>query len=580
VSLKISVVIPTRNRCELLRGCLESMERQTLSSQEFEIIVVVDGSTDGTLEFLQTYSPPYKLQVVVQEHGGLSAARNRGNQEAGSPLVLCLDDDMLAVPALLEQHVQTHERFPGGLVQGGLRIDVSVRRTPFIRYQERLLDAIHAKRVGPATILHSEDVSGGNISIGRELLDSVGGFNASLKRLRNTDGELAHRLEKQGVTIRYAGEAAADMTHVNDLDQALHASRLYGRSYVYLQQFYPETRWKLSPLARDRGSRLRNLARRLGFLHGGQPARLLVALLRLMIGVTQAAGIRPLTEALYRVALDGLFWRGVEEESGGRLSDYLPQGIPILCYHHVSNVRNREFRRYILPVGVFQRQMRWLKRRGYQAISLDALYDYLDHGAALPPKPVVITFDDGYAELETTATPLLAELGCPHTHFVNSGKLGGTTDWIKAAPDLPILSEEAIRRTTERFADWVDFQAHGRGHLQLNRHSAETVRQEVQHSLDVLAPLTGRPIRYLAYPFGEQSAETRQVVRQLPLRCSFTVDRGLCRPGQNMHRLPRVEVFANDLPFEFRFKVRYGSSPVATARRWVKRRIKKLVRRR
>jgi len=553
------------------------MERQTLSSQEFEIIVVVDGSTDGTLEFLQTYSPPYRVKHVVQEHGGLSAARNRGNQEAGSPLVLCLDDDMLAVPGLLEQHVQTHERFPGGLVQGGLRIDASVKRTPFIRYQERLLDVIHAKRVGPATILHSEDVSGGNISINRELLDSVGGFNASLKRLRNTDGELAHRLEKQGVTIRYAGEAAADMTHVNDLDQSLHASRLYGRSYVYLQQFYPETRWKLSPLARDRGSRLRNLARRLGFLHGGQRARVVVALCRLMIGVTQAARLRLLTESLFRVALDGLFWRGVEEESGGRLPDFLPRGIPILCYHHVSDVRNRQFRRYILPVEVFQRQMRWLKRHAYQAISLDALYDYLDHGAALPPKPVVITFDDGYAELETTAMPLLAELGYPHTHFVNSGKLGGTTDWIKTAPDLPILSEEAIRRTTKRFAESVDFQAHGRGHLQLNRHNAETIRQEVQHSLDVIAPLTGRPVRYLAYPFGEQNAETRQVVGRLPLRCSFTVDRGLCRPGQNMHRLPRVEVFANDLPFEFRFKLHYGYSPVASARRWIKRRIKKLV---
>ena len=579
MSHKITVVIPTRNRAELLRGCLTSLERQTLPPGDYEVVVVVDGSTDGTLEMIRDLRVRYRLRHVVQEHGGLSAARNRGNREAESTLVLCLDDDMIAVPELVAAHLRMHEEHPGGLVQGALTIDRSVRRTPFIRYQERLLDEIHAGRTGPAPTLHSEDVSGGNISIAASLLESVGGFNARLKRLRNTDGELAHRLEQCGITIRYAGQALARMTHVHELDGALHASYLYGRSYVYVQQEHPESCWKLSPLARDRRSTLRNLARRL-FLRGGRWLRAPLALARLAIRLCEAARLGPPAEAFYRLALDGHFWSGVEAESEGKLEDYIPRGIPILCYHQVSDVQNDAFRRYILPVARFRRQMLWLKKHAYQAISLDALHGYLERAAPLPPRPIVITFDDAYAELETTATPLLAELGYPHTHFVNTGKIGGTTDWIKTAPDLPILAPQAIRRMAGRHGELVAFEAHGRGHLQLNRHDAATVRDEVRHCIEVLEPLSGRPVRYMAYPFGEQSRETREVMRQLPIRCSFTVDQGLCRPGQDLHHLPRVEVFSNDLPFDFRFKVRYGFSPIARARRRLKRVYKKLRRRR
>jgi peptidoglycan/xylan/chitin deacetylase (PgdA/CDA1 family) len=492
--------------------------------------------------------------------------------------VLCLDDDMLAAPELLSAHLTAHESRPGGLVQGALRIHDSVARTPFVAYQERLLAATHEKHLA-APALRAEDVSGGNLSLGKRLLDSVGGFNERLKRLRNTDGELALRLARQGVAIRYAGRALAYMTHVNDLDQALHASALYGRAYVYLQQEQPQTRWSLSPLVHDRRSRLRNLLRRAAFLRGGRRRATALGLLRAGIRAAELARLRPLAEALYRAALDGKFWEGVEAESEGRIADQVPRGIPILCYHHVSEVKRPAFRSYILPPARFHEQMRWLAARGYRAISLDELYDHLVAGAPIPPKPIVITFDDAYAELEHTATPLLAELGFPHTHFVNTGKIGGTTDWIRSAPDLPILAAETLRRMCARHGRLVDFQAHGRGHLQLNRHPAETVRAEVRHCIETLEPLTGRPVRYMAYPFGEENAATRDVMRELPIRCSFTVAQGLCRPGQDLHGLPRVEVFARDTWLDFRFKVSRGKSPIATARRKLKRLYKKLFRR-
>ena len=101
---------------------------------------------------------------------------------------------------------------------------------------------------------------------------------------------------------------------------------------------------------------------------------------------------------------------------------------------------------------------------------------------------------------------------------------------------------------------------------------------EVEHCFEVLAPLNKRPINYLAYPYGEYREETPDLMRQLGIRCSFTVDQGLCRPGQDLQLLPRVEVFVHDFPIDFRLKVTYGWSPIATSRAWLKRKYKKAVR--
>jgi glycosyltransferase involved in cell wall biosynthesis len=579
VPLRIAVVIPTRNRCALVRACLDSLERQTLSRDAYEVVVVNDGSTDDTAAFLRGYDPGYRFRHVTRQHGGLSAARNAGNREADAELILCLDDDMIAAPELLEAHVAAHGAGEDRLVQGALSIDPSVRRTPFVRYQERLLDAVHRKRAASGAPLHGEDVSGGNISLRRRLLESVGGFNEELRRLRNTDGELAYRLEKRGIRILYASRAMASMTHVNDLDGALRASFLYGGSYVFMERLYPDAVWKLSPLVSDRRSLLRNSARRLIFLRNARRTERIVRAVRAVVRVTEALRIRPLSESLYRLALDGRFWSGVAEESAGGMARYRPRSVPILCYHNVSDVRHRAFRRYILPVRKFRKQITWLRRRGYRAITLDELYDHLDRGAPLPPRPVVITFDDGYRELETTATPILAEARFPHAHFINSGKIGGTTDWIEAAPDLALLSAEQIRRMAEQHAGLVEFQAHGRGHLFLPRQDRRTVLEEVRHCIEILEPLTGRPVRHLAYPFGEQNERTRAALRELPIRCAFTVDRGLCRPGQDLLRLPRVEIFARDPAFDFRWKVRIGHGPLDTLRRKLKRIARRAVRR-
>lgn len=564
---RISVVVPTYNRREHVRRCLESLERQTLAREAYEVIVVVDGASDGTAEFLATFRPSYALRVLSQENAGLSAARNHGNAHARAAVVLCLDDDMVASPALLAEHLAAHAGGERLLVQGGLSLHESVARTPFLRYEESLRQAFARDKSRPGASLDGEDVSGGNISIAKSLLDEVGGFNASLKGLRNTDGELAYRLSRCAVRIVYCHAAMAAMTHSNDFAASVRASYLYGKSYVYSQAQYPETRWKLSPLLNDRGWSLRRILR--WFYVRPEPEWRGAAIEAALVAITRGVELlhlTPLLPALYRAALDVAFWRGVHEASGGKLREQIPRGVPILCYHEVSDEWRFSFRHYILPRQTFKEQVAWLVENGYTAISLDALHDYLERGTPLPERPVVITFDDGYRNLCATATPVLAASGFRHTHFLTTGRLGRTTDWVTRAPDLELMRPDDVRELQGAYGDLVDFQAHGHNHASMENIDEDLARSEVLQSIATIEGLTKRPVRYFAHPYGDYDERTPAIMRELPIKNSFTVDRGLARPGQDAHLVARVEVFATDLYFDFPFKVRCGWSPLASLR--------------
>ena len=98
VSPKLSVVVPTRNRREvLIPRTLPAMFSQDVPVEDFEIIVVVDGSTDGTAQALSELQPPCSLRIIEQANRGPSAARNNGIRAALGDLLLFIDDDVFSV---------------------------------------------------------------------------------------------------------------------------------------------------------------------------------------------------------------------------------------------------------------------------------------------------------------------------------------------------------------------------------------------------------------------------------------------------------------------------------------------------
>ena len=134
---RLSVVIPTRNRRALLARTLPTVLAQDLPPADYEVIVVSDGSTDGTVEFLQqmSHTSPVALRVLDRPQAGLAAARNAGIHAATGPLVLLLDDDMLGEPALVSRHLAAHNGRPD-VVIGSVETSTESRRglaTDFVR---------------------------------------------------------------------------------------------------------------------------------------------------------------------------------------------------------------------------------------------------------------------------------------------------------------------------------------------------------------------------------------------------------------------------------------------------------------
>src|SRR4051812_26710425 len=105
-TLAISVVVPTYNRRDIVTRSLETMFDQTISSDNYEIIVVVDGSSDGTAEALRGMKPSCRFRIIEQENRGSAGARNTGFRAAESDLVLFLDDDMRCGRDLVFSHVE------------------------------------------------------------------------------------------------------------------------------------------------------------------------------------------------------------------------------------------------------------------------------------------------------------------------------------------------------------------------------------------------------------------------------------------------------------------------------------------
>ena len=192
---ELTVVITTRNRSALLRQCLESLDSQTAPDAEFEVIVVDDGSSDGTQQMLATLKTRFRLTVVKQPPTGSSAGRNAGAARASGRLLLFLDDDEIADPGLVAAHFEAHRSHGGRSVV----IGAIGRRVPegADRYARLAVESAswHIEQLErrPVTFW---DCFGGNCSFERSSFEAVGGFAPDLPR--ENDTELAYRLHAAG----------------------------------------------------------------------------------------------------------------------------------------------------------------------------------------------------------------------------------------------------------------------------------------------------------------------------------------------------------------------------------------------
>jgi glycosyltransferase involved in cell wall biosynthesis len=200
----LSVVVPTRDRRELLRRCLESFEDQTAPAGTFEVVVVVDGSTDGSVEMLSELAPSFPLIVLTQPVSGAAAARNAGAEAARGAVLLFVDDDMAASPSLVSRHLAA-DRDSGDVVcLGAIRLCLPPTADRFARVRAAVWEDHYEHLLArPADY---RDCFSGNCSLTRALFDRAGGFRSGTPTVLE-DFEFAYRLRHAGAAFLYLPDA-------------------------------------------------------------------------------------------------------------------------------------------------------------------------------------------------------------------------------------------------------------------------------------------------------------------------------------------------------------------------------------
>lgn len=215
--------------------------------------------------------------------------------------------------------------------------------------------------------------------------------------------------------------------------------------------------------------------------------------------------------------------------------------LPILMYHKIDELSPgvRTPGNFVSP-ALFAEHMDALLAWGYHTICFEQWLDYRPNGKnALPPKPVIITFDDGYTCFDEHAWPVLKARQMKATVFLVSGQIGGTNAWESDEVSFPLLGADRIRALE---SEGVSFGSHSVTHRPLARIPANQALQELTRSRGSLGELLGHEVDVVAYPFSNQSAEVRRLAEQAGYRCAVRGKGRMNWPSTDPYGLRRIKV--------------------------------------
>ncbi|HEY0898991.1 MAG TPA: polysaccharide deacetylase family protein [Sphingobacteriaceae bacterium] len=166
--------------------------------------------------------------------------------------------------------------------------------------------------------------------------------------------------------------------------------------------------------------------------------------------------------------------------------------VPILCYHQVRDWRAKDSKSakdYIVPIAEFKAQMKMLADSGYNTILPDQLYNYLNYGTALPEKPIMLTFDDTDLDQYTVAAPEMEKYGFKGVFFIMTVSLG--------RPNY--MSRAQVKELSD--AGHV-IGSHTWDHHNVKKYQGEDWVTQIEKPTKTLKEITGKDVKYFAYPFG------------------------------------------------------------------------------
>ncbi|MBM3255544.1 MAG: polysaccharide deacetylase family protein [Candidatus Omnitrophica bacterium] len=208
---------------------------------------------------------------------------------------------------------------------------------------------------------------------------------------------------------------------------------------------------------------------------------------------------------------------------------------PILMYHSVSPQAQKANRLSITP-EVFERQMLFLKKFGYNVVPLESLLSFIEEGKVVPARSVAITFDDGYRDNYTYAFPILKKYNLPATVFVIINEIG--------RPQQDRLSWQEVNQM--RSSGLITFGSHCMGPEPLiNLKSEEEVKRQIFDSKKALEDKLGEKIVLFSYPEGRFNERIKCLVREAGYKLAVTTSPGKRFSSRDIFALKRLRISSN-----------------------------------
>jgi peptidoglycan/xylan/chitin deacetylase (PgdA/CDA1 family)/GT2 family glycosyltransferase len=243
------------------------------------------------------------------------------------------------------------------------------------------------------------------------------------------------------------------------------------------------------------------------------------------------------TGAVAQLSVDHADPRSVDE---GRIPVLAADGrrlVPVLTYHSVSDDPPEPIRRWSVTPARLRAHLTALRHAGFTGLTVTELVACYRGTRALPERPVVLTFDDGYEDFLLEALPALTDAGFPSTLYASSGLL---------------RDEKSAARRPGRMLDWrqlgevaaagVEIGAHSHTHRELDTLSRREAAWEVEHSGQRLRDELGLPVSTFAYPYGYSNRAVRAAVRDAGYDAACGVKNAYSHTGDDRWALSRILV--------------------------------------
>ncbi|KLT67374.1 polysaccharide deacetylase family protein [Pedobacter sp. BMA] len=189
--------------------------------------------------------------------------------------------------------------------------------------------------------------------------------------------------------------------------------------------------------------------------------------------------------------------------------------VPILCYHQVRNWKptdGKVGKDYIVEIQNFKDQMKMLSDSGYHTILPDQLYAYLNTGATLPSKPIMLTFDDTDEDQFTIVRPTLDKLGYKAVYFIMTVSIGRKGKFVD------YMSKEQIKQLSD---EGNVIGSHTYDHKNFKKYAGKDWEEQLDKPTKKLEEITGKTITEFAYPFGLWNAEGIPELKKRGFRMAY-----------------------------------------------------------